>query len=93
MGVSLRTTKLKGGRRSFYVEVYKNEKESYRKTLGLYLEPGTSPDIVEKNKLTKRIAEKIRVKHETDLLNDKFGQKDPRRSTITTSLSTLICWH
>lgn len=78
MRVTLRTDKLKNGRKGLYLDVYVDKDNQYQKRLKMYLIPEKSESDRLKNLEVRKLAEIIRNKLELDLLKKKHGQSDPR---------------
>jgi integrase len=72
--VKLRTTILKDGRQSLYLDIYYNGKNKH-KYLKLYLEKPTSPEIKQLNEKILLTAEKLRITIQEQIINGTFGQK------------------
>jgi integrase len=72
MNITLRTKKLRNGKRSYYLD-YTLNGQRIRETLGLYVTK--SNNLIEKdhNKEIKRLAEQIRAKKELELKSSSYG--------------------
>lgn len=79
MKVTLRREKISKGKESLYFDVYIDKNNQYQKRLRLHLIPAKSNADKERNKQILRIAELRRNELESELLNKKFGQHDPRQ--------------
>ncbi len=66
MGVKLRENIKASGVKSLFLDITTNGKR-YKEYIGLHLIPGTTKDVREKNKETKRLAEGIRANRELEL--------------------------
>ena len=86
--VTLRVKNLSKGRKSFYLDVYKDGMRHYE-FLKLYLVPATSEAAKIQNDNTKQAAEAIRSQRELDIIQNKGGIKSTKASILLTDLFEL----
>ena len=77
MKVKLRKRKIANGRESLYLDINSRGKRQ-NESLGLYLEPGTSKAVKQKNKETYALAEKIAAKRLLQLQHLAHRIKEPQ---------------
>jgi len=72
MNIQIRKKKLSSGKESIYLDIYENGERRYE-FLKLYIEPGKSAQIKNKNKETMRLVESIRAKRLLQIQQSTYG--------------------
>ncbi|MBL4861939.1 MAG: site-specific integrase [Crocinitomicaceae bacterium] len=78
MSVKIITEDLTKGRKSLFLRVYVDKKQT-TKSLKMFLVPEKTKADKEANKEKMKLAELARNNYESDLLNNRFGKTDPKK--------------